>query len=128
MAIHYTVTVNGDTLVVTASGFDENAAEVQEYGLAIIRACLQGDVVKVLCNELDLEYRLGTVDTYQAAAFISAHAPRVGQVAIVSNPKYTEDALFPEDVAVNRGLTVRVFKSVDAATRWLRHPVARSAS
>lgn len=56
----YTTTVEDDTLLVRTSGFDESLAEVQGYGMAIISACIQHGVTRVLCNELHLEYRLGT--------------------------------------------------------------------
>jgi len=128
MSIHSTMTVSEDTLLVTASGFDESLDQVQQYGLAIIAACIQSGVTRILCNELDLEYRLGTVDTYQAAEFIAANAPHVGRAAIVCNPKYLADARFWETVATNRGLTVRVFKDTDAASQWLKPPEAEAGS
>ncbi len=119
MPINFTTTIQGNTLLVTASGFDESLAQVQEYGMAIIAACLQSGVTRILCDEVDLEYRLDTLDTFQAAEFIAANAPHVARIAIVCNPKFIEDARFWEDVAVNRGLTVRMFRDMVAATKWL---------
>jgi hypothetical protein len=106
-------------LVVNASGFDESLEEVEQYGLAIVNACKAGNYTRVLCNEFELEYRLSTLDTFKSAEFIVAQAARVGRVAIVCNEKFIEDAKFWETVAVNRGLTVRVFKSTEAARKWL---------
>jgi len=120
MAIRYTTAVEGDTLLVHASGFDESLAEVEEYGLGVIRACQQVGVTRVLCNELELEYRLGTIDTFRAGEFISEHAPAVTRAAIVCNPKQIADARFWETVVVNRGLQVRVFTDTNAAARWLK--------
>ena len=119
MAIHYTIKSDGDFLVVEASGFDESLEEVQCYGLAVLNACKQGHYSYVLCNEINLEYRLGTFDTYQAAEFMAAQLPWLGRAAIVCNEKSIDDAKFWETVAVNRGLTVRVFKDVDSARKWL---------
>ena len=124
MSIHYTMNVVGDTLEVNASGFDDSLEEVQQYGMAIIAACLRNNIVRIFCNELELEYRLDTFDTYRAAEFITANAPRVAKIAIACKPKHLEDALFFETVAVNRGLTVRVFKDAASATHWLKHPEA----
>jgi hypothetical protein len=126
MAIHFTTTVQDEILFVTASGFDENLAQVQEYGMAIITACLETGVTHILCNEIDLEYRLDIFDTFQAAEFIAANAPHVGRIALVCNPKYLADARFWEDVAVNRGLTARMFKDMDTAILWLKHQMPSS--
>jgi hypothetical protein len=119
MAIKYTMTKDGDLLLVETTGFDENLAEVQQYGLAILNACIQGNHTKVLCNEINLEYRLGTFDTFLAAEFMAAQIPKLGKAAIVCNETFIEDAKFWETVAVNRGLTVRVFKDVESARDWL---------
>ena len=120
MAIEFTTTVEDDTLVVKACGFDERLEQVQQYGMDIIQACLQQQVSRVLCDECDLEYRLSTFDTYAAAEFIAENAPLIAKVAIVCNPAFIKDALFWETVAVNRGLTIQVFKDIDAARRWLK--------
>lgn len=122
MSIQYTITIEDNTLFVTASGFDETLAEVEQYGLAIINAAIAGGVTRILCNEIDLEYRLDTLDTYRAAEFIAEHAPRVAKVALVCAPQYMADARFWEDVAVNRGLLVCAFKDLPSATQWLNPP------
>jgi hypothetical protein len=123
MAIHYTLTVDGDTLRVQASGFDENLTDVEAYGTAIIRACLEHDVTCVLCDEHELEYRLSTFDTYQAAEFMAKQVPTLVRAAVVCNPKYLAMAHFWEDVAVNRNLQVRVFTDTPAALSWLQSGV-----
>jgi len=119
MGIQYTTEVEGETLFVQASGFDESLAEVQDYGMGIISACLQGGVTSVFCDETDLEYRLGTFDTFLLGEFISAHTPSVVKVAIVCNPQGLSDASFFEDVVVNRGLRLRVFTNTETARHWL---------
>ena len=122
MAIQFQMTIEGDLLSCQASGFDESLDEVLAYGMAVIEACAKSDCSRVLCDETRLEYRLGTVDTFQAAVVISEHAPHVGKVAIVPQPTGLEAAAFWEDVAVNRGLQVRVFRTIDAAWAWLGTP------
>ena len=119
MAISFTSRVEGNTLVVHASGFDESLEEVQAYGMGVIEACLAGGVTRILCEELDLEYRLGTFDTYQAAEFLSANVPLLARAAVVCQPKHLEEGRFWETVAVNRGLSVRVFTDPEEARRWL---------
>lgn len=119
MAIHYTMTSQDDILMVHTSGFDESLTEVKEYGIALIEACLAGGFTGLLCDERDLEYRLGTFDTYEAAKFISEHAPRMARVALIPNAKYIVDAQFWETVAVNRGLAARIFKDPTTASQWL---------
>jgi hypothetical protein len=120
MAIQYTIASEGDTLLVNAAGYDETLEEVQEYALAVIDACRENGCTRVLCDETALEYRLGTFDTYQSAQFVATYGAQIEKVAIVCSPRFSADARFWEDVAVNRGLTVRVFREGDAARAWLR--------
>jgi hypothetical protein len=119
MAIDYIAEQKGDTLLVRAHGFDESLEQVQQYGMDIIAAAVEQNVTQVLCDERELEYRLGTFDTYTAAAHIAGHAPAVCKVAIVCRPADIADAKFWETVAVNRGLTVRIFKELAEAQTWL---------
>lgn len=119
MAISYTVQVDGDTLYVKTQGSDDNVEEVVQYGLAIIQAAQAAGCRHVRCDELALTYRLGTFDTFTVAETLSRHAPHVARVAIVCNPRYLPDAEFWETVAVNRGLTVRVFSQRTNAEAWL---------
>lgn len=77
---------------------------------------VDGEVSRILCDERDLEYRLGTTDTFRAAEFIAASAPRVALVCAEQN---LPDAGFRVDVTVNRGLKARVFTDLDEAHAWL---------
>jgi hypothetical protein len=119
MAISHSMEVEGDTLVVRARGFDDSLDDVRDYGIAVIEACVAGNVTNVLCDELELEYRLGTFDTFRAAEFIAQAAPMVGRVALVCDPKQLGDARFWENSVVNRGLTARVFTDETRARSWL---------
>ena len=119
MGITYEISSTDNLMVVVAAGSDENLEEVQQYGLAIIENAKRLGCVKILCNELNLEYRLNTIDTFQSATFIAEHAPRVARVAIACNPEFIKDARFWETVAVNRGVMVRVFPDLAEATKWL---------
>ena len=119
MAIHFEFHPEGNLLGVRAWGFDESLAQVQDYGLAILQACLRHGYTHVLCDETKLEYRLTSLDTYQAAATIAEQATRLVKVAIVCDPRFIQDARFFEDVAVNRGLSVRAFRDLAAARTWV---------
>lgn len=119
MSIEYQMQVQGDLLLVETSGADDNLDEVKNYGMAVIRAALEGKCRRILCDELNLEYRLGTVDTFESAQFIASQAPHVAKIAIVCSLQSSADAAFWETVAVNRGLSVCMFHDRAEAAKWL---------
>lgn len=119
MAIQYTFQRQDQTLIVTTSGFDESLEEVMLYGMAVIQEAVLGEYATILCDETQLEYRLGILDTYEAAEFMSRQAASVAKAAIVCDEKNIKDAKFWETVAVNRGLIVRVFRDIESAHLWL---------
>ena len=119
MAIHFTTRIDGALLRVEAHGFDESLEEVMAYGSALIEQCLTHQLTRVLCDERALEYRLNTLDTYALATWISEQVPHLARIALVSAPAAAADAQFWENVAVNRGLTVRAFQDPAAAEHWL---------
>ena len=119
MAIRYEIKTENGLLRVKVTGKDDNLEQVLDYGMAIIEAALSNRCSKVLCDETELVYALGTFDTFQAARFISEHAPDVAKVAVVCSPENIIDADFWETVAVNRGLFVKVFKNMADAENWL---------
>lgn len=119
MAISYTMHVEGNLLKVTASGKDDNIEEVKQYGMAIIEKAITHGTTHVLCNETNLEYALSTFSIFESANFIAEVAPKVGRVAIVTHTKNEEDGQFWENVAVNRGLQVRVMTDRNLAEAWL---------
>lgn len=119
MSINYTFSNDEPILRVVASGMDDNLEQVMGYGMAVMAAAIQSGCSRVLCNELELEYKLGTFDTFESARLISENAPSIARVAIVCNAKNIKDALFWETVASNRGLLVRVFRNIPEAEEWL---------
>lgn len=122
MAIFFSYEVDGDLLRAKASGFDENLGEVQNYGMAIIHACIENGCTRVLCDETELEYRLGMVDTIKLAEHYAEYgvAAKRGKVALVCSPDNMPDAEFFEDAAYNRGLWFKVFGDAASAEAWLR--------
>jgi hypothetical protein len=119
MNIRYTFQSEGHTLTVQASGHDESLDEVQAYGQAVVDEAVRSRCARVLCDERALEYRLGTLDIYDAAAFVAERAPRLARVAIVCDARFGKDASFWQNVAVNRGLSVRMFQDLPSARQWL---------
>lgn len=119
MSITYESEINGPMLLVTASGRDENVQQVIEYGLSIIHLAVESGATHILCDERNLEYALGTTDTYDAAKQIAMNVPRVARVAIVCRPEFLSDGKFWETVAVNRGLQVRIDTDFERARHWL---------
>jgi hypothetical protein len=119
MSIAYTIAVKNKTLHVKATGKDDSLEEVQKYSLAILKAALAAGCTSVLSDETELVYTLGVMDTFESAKFISEISPSVGKAAVVCNPAQIDDATFWETVAVNRGVQVRIFKTVRDAEQWL---------
>jgi hypothetical protein len=118
-SIAYAFTVRNKTLFVKTSGKDDDLEEVQRYSLAILEAALAAGCTSILSDETALEYALGVADTFESAKFIAGIAPSVCKAAIVCNPAQINDAAFWENVAVNRGVQVRVFKTMPEAEAWL---------
>ena len=71
-------------------------------------------------DERELEYRLDTMDTFQLAENAARVVPQLMRIAIFTNPSTMDDAFFFETVAVNRGLSVKVFPSLKEARGWLQ--------
>ena len=119
MTIHKTFEVQGNLLFVTAWGKDDSIEDVIAYGQAIIEHAVQHNTSKVLCDERELVYAIKSFDTFKAAKTIAENAPKVAQVAIVTQPEQYDEALYWETVAINRGLYVHFFLSLDEARKWL---------
>ncbi len=119
MSIRFTTKTEGDLLEVVASGFDDSLAEVNAYGGAIVAAAVQAGARRVLCNELELTYKLSTIDLYDSAKFIATTAPHVARIAIVCRPDFAEDIRFWENTVVNQGLAMKGFHDLAQARAWL---------
>ena len=122
VGIQHEIKSDGGVLWVRAWGWDENAQEVQRYGEAIILRARAEKTRLIFCDERELKYEIGTIDTYELADQISHVAPEVSKVAIVCSAACFPDGKFWENVAVNRGLPVRMFVDYEEAARWLLAP------
>lgn len=119
MTIEHETWFKGDLLCVRAWGRDDSLEDVKRYGVAVLEKARLQNCTRILCDERELEYAIGTLDTYEYARFLAQKAPRVGRVAIVCRPEQIENGEFWETVAVNRGLKVRMYTDIDEARAWL---------
>ncbi len=119
MAINFSWEIIDDILVITTSGVDESLEDVQNYAASVIEVGLKSGCRKALLDERQLEYRLGTIDTFQLAEYTAASAPNIGKIAIVPQAKNISDAQFYENVVSTRGVRLRVFRNLESAKKWL---------
>lgn len=119
MAISFSFQLDNDILSVFAEGKDDHSQDVIHYAMAIRDEAIRQNTKKILCDERNLVYALGTFNTYEVAEFTSYNVPKVAKVAIVCNPENLSEANFYETVVVNRGLELKVFTDMEAARNWL---------
>jgi hypothetical protein len=94
---------------------------VMAYLADILNECRSRDCFRVLIEECLEGPRLDMTDIYEIASQGQRLAPgRRPAIAYVDvNARSAANMKFAEDVAVNRGIFVRVFPSVADARRWL---------
>jgi hypothetical protein len=103
--------------VATGRNTKEN---VQRYLQDVLRECLARGCVRVLIEERLEGPRLGPGDVFDIAAEGAARgATTLPAIAYVDVNAQGALMNFAEDVAVNRGVRVRVFGTLAEAQRWL---------
>jgi hypothetical protein len=120
MSIKHTIDVDGEIIRVKAWGEDDNLQDVMNYNMAMLDAIVTSGATKVLSDERELEYKIGTFDLYDLAEKIAKYAPRLLKAAIVYKTDNYDDAIFWENATVNKGLQFRAFASMDEAEEWIR--------
>jgi hypothetical protein len=120
MSIEYSINVAGGVVRVKASGEDESLEQTKKYSLAVLQAAIDTDTRKVLCDERDLDYKLDIFETFELAKIIAENVKKMGRLAIVCKPEHVKSGKFWETVAINRGLYVRFFLSLEEAEEWLK--------
>ena len=104
-------------VIVTGLNSWENVAS---YLAEIMRECMARRVYRVLIEERLEGPRLGTMDVYQIASEGADRAKGLFEaIAYVDANAKGRLMEFAETVAVNRGLPVTVFATVDEARKWL---------
>jgi hypothetical protein len=107
--------------VVTGTNSKENVAT---YLGEVRRECVARNCFRVLIEERLEGPRLGVMDVFDVASEGSARAPaQITAMAYVDVNGGGDLMRFAETVAVNRGLSVRVFSSVSDAREWLLREV-----
>jgi hypothetical protein len=122
----YTLNVEqrGSYLYITVTG-DNSYETVHSYLSEVRSKCLEYDCPDVLIVENLAGPSLDTTSIYDLVVRNSKQALQVvGRLAVVDiNPAHRlEDMEFAENVAVNRGLTVKAFATIQSAEEWLRSP------
>jgi len=112
--------------IVTGKNSRENVARYTEE---VGRECAARGCSRVLIEERLEGPRLGTTDIFRIVVEGSRRAPATLEaLAFVDVNAESRSMDFAETVAVNRGMPVRVFSTVDDAERWLAADRAGGAS
>jgi len=120
MSITYQSKVEDGILIITTTGRDDNVNQVIEYGRSITQLAVNSGVIRILCDERNLEYAIGTLDIFVAAKKIAEEVPKLAYIAIVCQPRFLKDGKFWETVAVNRGLRVHIGTDIRRAEDWIK--------
>jgi hypothetical protein len=98
-----------------------NKTNVKRYLEEILHECMHRDCHRLLIEERLDGPRIGTIDVFQVASEGSTRAlGHFEAIAYVDINAAGNLMKFAENVAVNRGLPVKVFSSVSAAKLWLQ--------
>jgi hypothetical protein len=119
-----------DYLHATVTG-NNTAENVRRYLAEVIKTCTEQGCTRILIEENLRGPSLGTTDVYALVTEGAQNAPSwLQQVAYVDvNPEHDVGLLaFAETVAVNRGVNVRRFATVEEAARWLSGDAGRGSS
>jgi hypothetical protein len=123
MDYSFSVTRHPEYLHVKIEG-ENNMQTVRAYIEDIRAACEREQCGVVLIEEHLRGPRMRMMEVF---TLVTEEAKRVGpilrQVAFVdANPESTPNMAFAEDVAVNRGVFMRVFANAADAEAWLKQP------
>ena len=119
MSINFAMSDEDKYLKVVSVGECENLDQLKEYVLAIHNATVSSGKKRVLVDETQLEYKLSTLDSYSSGCFASSIDPKPKMIAVICKPEGWNDTKFWENVAVNRGVPVKVFRDQDSAEKWI---------
>lgn len=107
---------------------DNTRDNVMRYMQEVIEACAARRCFRMLIEERLEGPRLGTMDVF---SMVTSGAKRYhGMLEAMAFVDVNADAgvmRFAEDVAVNRGIPVKVFRTVEGAEKWLQQPARPAA-
>ena len=121
MALDYDIEVDGELLIVTTRGFDDDVDEAVAYGESIISSCVENKCNKILVDESEMTTVLDTIGQYEMAQRLISLVPYQFSFAMVVNPANYQETSFGTTVAANRGIHIETFKSRKLACEWLQH-------
>ena len=102
---------------------DNTKDDVVGYLHALMHECRLRGTTRLLIEERLTGPRLGPVDVFDIAAQGSTEAAGIVQaIAFIDVHAVGETMKFAENVAVNRGLPIRMFAAVVDAEAWLAGP------
>ena len=119
MSLDYTFKVEGEQLLVTTRGFDDDINEAVSYGEAIIGSCLENKCSRILVDESEVTSVLDHVSQYEMVQRLKSLIPYDLSIALVASREHYQDTSFGGMVAENRGVNIRIFTSVETALEWL---------
>ena len=96
----------------------------------VFAECAAGDAHGLLLDVLALRGAPTIMDRYKISLVYAEHTHAIAmardgrrlRIATVGTPPMTDPTHFGEDVAINRGVNLRVFSELDAARAWLNAP------
>jgi hypothetical protein len=106
---------------------DNSPESVAGYLAEIRRKCQEHQCPNVLVEEHLTGPSLKTLAVFETVSAGSEQVwPAIGRIAFVdTNPAHDRSVMqFAETVAVNRGVPLRVFATVDDAVRWMEFELA----
>ena len=119
----YTLNFTQKPGYVHAVATGKNSVEnMHAYLEELVRECAARGDRRVLIEERLVGPRLGMVDVFDLASAVSERARGLFEaIAYVDiNAENDLNIKFGENVAVNRGLRVRVFRKIEDAAEWLK--------
>lgn len=106
-------------ITIAGKATKQDAANISDE---IIKLQTENKATTVLINTINLKGRLNTTDTYlNVKAAVNKHIygwPKIAVLDIIENQHYYS---FHETVAINSGLNLRYFTSIEKALSWLEN-------
>lgn len=122
MAYDLTIEKKDDVLWVKATG-TRSIETVLAVSKDVLAACVEKRVKKVLIDVRGMEGRLSTMDAFEIT---DQRFPKmrdrsvITHNAIVDLKEFEDSYRFFENLAVNRGFTLRIFSAPEDAAEWLK--------
>ena len=85
MPLDYSIQVDGDLLLVTTRGFDENVDKAVSYGEAIIKNCIENNCSRMPVEERKMTAALDAVSQFQMVQRLKSLVQYELSIALVTN-------------------------------------------